>query len=176
MRNSSIPLLTLLAAVSACAARPGRATVPATTQVRYACGELELVRSGDRLYASEAAADGPMIPNALGFRDDAGDHFVSFPTSPTEVEAIEYVLPHDRHADATEKTYDTSRGNARVDWRQTAERRCKVEGGYTDAFTRWAGGDSYDQVASDLALGDRDEAKDLVHEGLVRANKRFYRR
>jgi hypothetical protein len=175
MRNH-VSLFILLAAVSACAARTSTSTLAKPVPRYYSCGDLELVRMGDQLMATEATADSPMLPTGLGFRDDAGDHFVSFPTSPTDVQAIEYLMPHDSHADAIERIYDTSRGTSRVDWQMTRQRNCKAEGGYTDAFTRWVGGDSYDKVATDLSLAGTDEAKDLVHEALVRANKRFYRR
>jgi hypothetical protein len=172
MRNQAL-LIMALAAISACAARPARSTAhPVPT--RYSCGELELLRDGDKLVATEVQTDGPITPTGLGFMDEAGDHFVSFPTSPTEIVAVEYVIPHDHRADAIERIYDTSRGISRIDWKMTQQRSCKVRGGYTDAFTRWVGGDSYDKVASDLALGDDGDARDLVHEALVRANRRYY--
>lgn len=173
MRNQLI-LIAVLAAVSACAARPASSTFQSKLN-RYTCVETELIREGDKLTISEAMADGPMTTTNLGFTDDAGAHYVSFPTSPTDVMAVEYVIPHDHRADAIQRVYDTSRGTSRVDWKLTRQRGCRVDGGYTDAFTRWAAGDSYDQVASDLALDDGSEARELVHKALRRANRRYYR-
>jgi len=120
-------------------------------------------------------AAGPLAPTTLSYRDDAGDHFVSLPTAVTDVEAIEYVLPHDPRADAVEKLYDTSKGRATADWRLTRRRVCRVEGGYSDAFTRWTNGSSLDDITTQLSLSDRDTARAYVHHALRDYNRRYQR-
>lgn len=145
------------------------------TPARYTCeGDVELIRNGERLLASEAAADGPMVPKPLGWRDGAGDHFVTFPSSTADVEVVEYVVPADHRSDAIERTYDASRGIARVDWRMTRQRSCRAEGGYTDAITRFVGGSSYTEIKTQLSLQSESEARNLIHAALIKANKRFY--
>ena len=171
MRN--IVLLVLLGiTASACATRAPKSTLATTG--RYACGDLQIVRDGEQLTASTTPAEGPLEPTTLSWRDDQGDHFVSFPSAVTDVEAIEYVLPHDPRADAVEKLYDTSKGRSTADWRLTRRRVCRVDGGYTDAFTRWMNGSSLDDITTQLALGDRSKARDLVHRALVDYNRRYY--
>src|SRR5688572_30122081 len=97
MRNIALLVVIGLGA-SACATQAPRSTLGLSG--RYACGDLEIVRDGERLTPSETKAAGPLPPTTLSWRDDQGDHFVSFPTAVTDVEAVEYVLPHDPHADA----------------------------------------------------------------------------
>jgi len=170
MRNLARLFLSVLIA-SGCATRAPRIT---TLSGRYACGDLEVVREGERLTAREVTLDGPLVPTTLGWRDDHGDHFVSFPTAVTDVDAVEYVLPHDPRADAVEKSYDTSKGRSTADWRVTRRRVCRAEGGYSDAFARWMNGSSLDDITTELSLSDRDTARKLVHQALVDYNRRYY--
>lgn len=114
------------------------------------------------------------MPTMLGWRDDHGDHFVSFPDAVTDVDAVEYVLPHDPRADAVEKTYDTSKGQSTADWRMTGRRVCRAEGGYSDAFARWMNGSSLDDIRTELSLSDRATARRFVHQALVDYNRRYY--
>lgn len=158
---------------SACAGRSTTAARP-TVAPHYACGDLDLVRSGEKLVASEDGVDRPAAATSLGFRDDAGEHFVAFPTAPTDFEAVEYIVPSDPHADAIERVYDTSKGTSRVDWRMTRQRTCRSQGGYTDVLMRWMSGSSLAQVASELSLQGSSEARGLIHEALMRANRRYY--
>jgi len=170
MRNRARFILFVVIA-SGCATRAPSST---TLSGRYACGDLEVVRDGERLTSREASIEGALVPTTMSWRDDHGDHFVSFPTAVTDVDAVEYVLPHDPRADAVEKSYDTSKGRSTADWRLTRRRVCRAEGGYNDAFTRWMNGSSLDDIMTELALSDRDTARKLVHQALVDYNRRYY--
>ena len=172
MRNIGLLLLIGLG-VSACASRAPKSTLALSG--RYACGDVQLVRDGERLTQSATSAEGPVAPTTMSWRDDQGDHFVGFPTAVTDVEAVEYVLPHDQRADAIEKLYDTSKGRSTADWRVTRRRVCKADGGYSDAFSRWVAGSSLDDITTQLSLSDRDTARRLVHRALSDYNRRYYR-
>ena len=172
MRNI---LFSLLLAATACAARP-----PATTlQTTYVCSDAEIVRGGDHLGIRELTAS--IAPSAItelprrGWRDGSGDHFVAWPVSPVEREAIEYVVPSDPREDATRLVYDTSSGRARADWRLVGQHACTARGGYSDALAHFSRGESFDRIARELALGDARDARHLVHDALVSLNRRFYR-
>jgi hypothetical protein len=121
-----------------------------------------------------AGAAAPGSASQLGWRDDAGDHFVNWPHSPTEVEAVEFVAPSDPRADAMMKTYDTSKGMSTTDWRMTKTEVCRAEGGYNDALTRWMDGSSIDEVAVSLAT-DKEQARSLVNHALTALQKRYLR-
>ena len=43
------------------------------------------------------------------------------------------------------------------------------------ALECFANGESYDQIAVKLRLGDRDAARAAVHDGMMAASKRYYR-
>lgn len=171
-------LFLAIAFAAACASHPQRPTTP----VRYACGDTTLVRAGTRLTVDArtiAASQGPIEtprlgPAQLGWSDDDGDHFVTWPRATTDVEAVEYVVPHDSRRDAVEKRYDASAGYSSTDWRLLDQRVCRAEGGYSDVLARWMNGDSLDKVARDLDLGDRSAARTLVRKALVQLNRRFY--
>jgi hypothetical protein len=165
-------VLLVVVGLSACASRAPKSTLALTG--RYACGDLQIERAGERLTAMTVTAEGPLEPTTLSWRDEHGDHFVRFPTAVTDVEAIEYVLPHDPRADAVEKLYDTSKGRSASDWRLTRRRVCRADGGYTDAFARWSNGSSLDDITSQLSLADRAAARALVHRALVDYNRRYY--
>jgi len=158
-------VLVLLLAASACASSAPQSTLP----VRYACGSTAVVRTGAKLVVD---ADMPN-PAQLGWSDDDGDHFVTWPAVTTDVEAIEYVMPHDARKDAVERRYDARPGYSVSDWRLLDKRVCRAEGGYTDALARWMNGDSLDKVARDLSLDDRRHARRLVHKALATLQKQY---
>lgn len=169
MRHLAL-LLSGLVLVSAAACAAQQVPRP-TTSPRYACGDVEVVRAGETVRASSPRA---ITRSPLGWHDDDGDHFVAFPSSPTDVEAIEYVLPADPYADAIMRVHDASQGRSRVDWRMTSQRVCRAEGGYNDVLLRWASGSSFDQVASELSLKGGSHARAMVHQALLSMNKRYY--
>lgn len=160
-------IILLLLAAGACA---GRAPHPGpSTRFVYACDGHEIEHAGDRVL------DGHDPALTVAWRDREGEHYVAWPSSATSTDAVEYVLPPDHRLDAIERVYDASRGRARVDWRLRHERRCTARGGYNDALRRFAGGQSFDQVARELALADRGEARELVHRAMLALQKRYYR-
>lgn len=170
MRKTTI---LLLATLSACAAQQRRTNV-LEAKGRYECGDVVLHRDGERLTASVDAHRGSLTPTPLSWSDDDGDHFVSFPNAVTDVETVEYLLPHDPRADAIERRFDTSKGSSTADWRLTQQRSCRACGGYSDAFARWASGSSLDDITASLSLESRAEARALVHRALLSFNKRYY--
>lgn len=171
MRNL---LLVSLLGATACGARAPRVTLP----VEYTCGDSSIVRRDDRLDVREPSATTAGLRSGaarLGWRDDAGEHFVTWPMSPTDIDAIEFVVPADPRLDATMRVYDTSTGNSTADWRLVRRDVCTARGGYNDALARYLRGESYDQVAAELQLGDRDEARDLVHRGMLALQRKYFR-
>ncbi|MBA3397938.1 MAG: hypothetical protein H0T89_35265 [Deltaproteobacteria bacterium] len=160
-------ILAIILGASACASRAPRSTLP----VRYTCGDTAVVRTGSKL----AVDAGEVGVASLGWQDDHGDHFVTWPRVPTDGEAVEYVIPSDHRMDAIEKLYDATHGYSSSDWRLVRKRVCRAEGGYSDALTRWMGGATLDQVAKDLALRDRDDARRLVRKALVSLQKQYLR-
>ncbi len=177
MTNRFILLAIVFA--SACASHPQRTTTP----VRYACGDTFVLRTGERLTVdarTAAASAGPvdtqrLNPAQLGWSDDDGDHFVTWPHATTDVEAVEYVVPHDEREDAVEKRYDASAGYSSSDWRLLDKRVCRAEGGYNDALARWMDGDSLEEVARALDLSDRDAARQLVRRALAQLQKQYFK-
>ncbi len=167
MTKRLLILATILGA-SACATRAPRSTMP----VRYTCGDTAVVRTGTKLAVDVGEVVGVA---SLGWHDDHGDHFVTWPRDPTDGDSVEYVIPSDPRMDATEKLYDASHGYSSSDWRLVRKRVCRAEGGYSDALTRWMSGATLDQVAKDLALRDRHDARRLVHKALVSLQKQYLR-
>ena len=165
---------------TACASSSHRTT---TTPVRYACGDTVVVRAGERLMvdvrtaaASAGGIDTQRLgPASLGWTDDDADHFVTWPHATTDVEAIEYVVPHDTRKDAVEKRYDASAGYSSSDWRLLDKRVCRAEGGYNDALQRWMGGASLEEVARELDLEDRSAARQLVRKALAQLQKQYFK-
>ena len=157
-------ILALAVAASACASRPLRPTSP----VRYACGETTITRAGDALIVRGAAT-------TRGWTDREADHFVVWPHATTDVEAVEYVVPHDARKDAIVKRYDASAGYASSDWRLLEQRVCRAHGGYNDVLARWMNGESLDKVAADLDLGDRTAARTFVRKALTQLQKQYQR-
>lgn len=159
-------LFLVIAGATACAARAPRSTTP----VEYACGNVDLVRRGPTL----SLAHGDPRPAHLGWRDGDGDHFVTWPLSPVGVEAIDIVVPTDPRQDAVRRVYDTSMGTSTADWRLVARQVCPARGGYSEVLAHYMRGDSLDQLATELALGDRDHARELVHRAMVSLERRYY--
>ncbi len=169
MREQAL-LVLMVSGAAACAGRPAATTLthgPAMTST-YACNSQLVKREAGNVFA---ATDGRL---AMAFQDDAGDHFVALPETPTSTRAVEYVMPNDHRANAVERIYDTSRGQSRADWRIVDENVCVVKGGYTDAFSMFASGSSMDDIANRLGLENRIEARRLIQEGLraAQANMR----
>jgi hypothetical protein len=163
MRNL---LLVFLVGATACAARAPRSTFNAT----YTCGAASITREGGVVRATGELR----ATSRLSWRDDAGDHYVTWPLSPTDKQATEYIIPVDPKADATERVYDTTRGSSTADWRLVTKQVCTVEGGYNDALARYMRGESIDDLARDLAM-DRDEARGLVQHALMALQHRYWR-
>ncbi len=138
-----------------------------TTQ--YSCGESTIVRDRDVVRTGDAR-----IVSRLSWQDEAGDHYVNWPLSPTDKEATEYVVPADPKADATERQYDTSRGSSTADWKLVSRQVCTARGGYNDALARWMKGESIDDVARELSM-DRDEARGMVRRALTSLQTRYWR-
>ncbi len=163
-------LVLLVSGAAACAGR----TAPTTTlnnqtmTSTYACESHLVKREAGKVFAG---SDSRL---AMAFQDDAGDHFVALPESPTATRAVEYVMPDDQRADAIERVYDTTKGSSRADWRVVDENVCVAKGGYTDAFSRFASGSTMDDVANALGLEDRIEARKMIKEGLRTASVRFH--
>jgi hypothetical protein len=159
-------LLVVVAGAAACA---GRAPVPTTlAATTYSCGDREIRHASDQVRTAESAL-------GIGWRDGEGRHYVAWPTSATSREAREYVIPADSKMDAVERVYDTSRGTSRVDWRMIQQSTCTANGGYSDALARFASGKSFDQVARELGMTDKTEARELVHQALLSVQKRYYK-
>lgn len=131
----------------------------------YACDSHVVKREAGKVFAG---SDSRL---AMAFQDDAADHFVAFPESPTATRAVEYVMPHDQHANAIQRVYDTTRGSSRADWRVVDENVCVAKGGYTDAFSMFESGESMDDIASALGLESRVEARKLIQEGMRAAKE-----
>ncbi|MBA2539273.1 MAG: hypothetical protein H0V17_06545 [Deltaproteobacteria bacterium] len=170
MREQLLLVSLVVAGAAACAGRPVSTTLnQASMTSQYACDSHVVTREAGKVFASNDTR------LALAFQDDAGDHFVTTPESPTAMHAIEYVMPSDARADAIERVYDTSKGNSRADWRVVDENVCVVRGGYTDAFGRFAAGSTMDAIAKDFGLGNRIEARKLIKEGMRATQVRFHR-
>jgi hypothetical protein len=130
----------------------------------YACADTAIARNGDAIAGTR-----------LGWHDDEGDHFVAWPLSPIDVDAVEIVVPNDPRMDAVRRVYDTSKGSSKADWRLVRRQVCTAKGGYSDLLARYLRGESLDQLAHELALGDRDDARDAVHEAMLTLQRRYFR-
>jgi len=137
----------------------------------YACGDAQVVRTGNQL---SVRGDDSLQPASLGWHDDAGDHFVTWPVSPTDVEAIEFVVPTDGASDASRRVYDTSKGVSTADWRLTHKQTCTAKGGYSDALALYMRSENIDALAQELGT-DRDEARRRVRTALTSLQKRYWR-
>ena len=148
-------LLLLVVGASACAARASHPTL--ATRTTYTCAGRPLALDGAR----------------VGWHDEAGDHYVAWPVSPTDIEAVEVVVPSDPRQDAVRMVYDTSKGSSRADWKLLEREMCTVKAGYSDVVARYLRGESIDQLATELAL-DREDAKAAVRTGMLALEKRYY--
>ena len=174
MRNLLI-IASLFATAAGCAVRQPISTIPR----EYACGEVALVPHGTQLEIRDRVASlaGSASNGArLGWHDDAGDHYVAWPVAPGDLETTEYVVPRDPARDASERTYDTTTGTQRADWRLLHAETCTVRGGYSDVVIRFVKGASYEDLARDLGLGDRAAARDLVHGRMNEMQVSYYRK
>ena len=163
MRNI---LLVLVVGATACAARAVEVpTIP--VQAHYSCDNTGIERLGNTIQLASGRS------SKLGWQDSDGDHFVAWP-APTDVETTEYLFPTDRKADAFQRTYDTSQGTSRADWRLVKSDVCKAKGGYSDVLARFLSGESIDDLSRDLSV-NREEARTLVHDALITAQRRYFR-
>lgn len=172
MRN----ILLVVTVFSAACAAP-RAT-QSTLPHEYTCVDGSVVPHGNRLEirAENAALDTAVTLSArLDRRDEAGDHYVSGPRSPVDVSAVEFLVPGDGRSDATRNEYDTSAGTSRADWRLVKSETCTMRGGDSEILAHYIQGESLDDLARDFALGDRDEAREVVHRGMLQLQKRYFR-
>jgi hypothetical protein len=161
-------LLVILVGASACAARaPRQPTVP----VHYACGETAVTRDGVEIRSTAT----PGEISRLSWRDDKGEHFVTWPLSPTDRQATEFVVPSDPRQDAVQHTYDTTFGSSTADWRLTDEKVCTARGGYNDVLARYMRGESIDDLTRDVGLSSRDETRAVLRQALVSLQKKYWR-
>lgn len=160
--------LVILVGAPACAARGShQPTIP----VHYACGDSTVTRNGVEMQSSAT----PGEISRLSWRDDKGEHFVTWPLSPTDRQATEFVVPNDPRQDAVQVTYDTTFGSSTTDWRPIAENVCTARGGYNDVLARYMRGDSIDELTRDIGLSSRDETRAVLRKALVTLQKRYWR-
>ena len=147
-------VLLAVSTLSACAAQTRLAKQP----TGYACEDARLVDDGLHLAVADSHDPGAAAVQ-LGWTDDAGRHYVSWPRAVTDAQSTEYVIPNDRRADAIVRRYDTRPGTAKQDWLLLHTSSCMVEGGYTDALTRFASGATMEDIRRALLLGDVAQAR-----------------
>ena len=164
MRNF---LLVILVGASACAARSSNQP---TLPVHYACGEATVTRDGIEMRSSAT----PGEISRLSWHDDKGEHFVTWPLSPTDRTATEFVVPSDPRQDATQRTYDTTFGSSTADWRLTDKQVCTAQGGYNDLLARYMRGESIDDLTRDVGLSSREETRAVIRKALVSLQKKYW--
>jgi hypothetical protein len=135
----------LAAMAAACAAQPGRDTLPR----RYECEGTTVTTTNHSL-----AVDGKPAPLARRERD--GNIYIF--AAPAE--QVEYRIPEDPHLDAT-----VTRSGA-------PSRLCMSDGGYTDALLRFIRGWSIEDIAHDLGIEEGD-ARERIHTALMLLRCRF---
>ena len=165
MRN--FLLLGLLVGVSACAPRSVRYP---TAPVEYVCGDVTVTRDGAEMRTGSHGEVG-----RLSWRDEQGEHFVAWPISPTDRDAVELIVPSDRRLDAVRITYDTTFGSSTSDWRRVNTTTCTPRGGYNDALARYTRGESIDTLTRDMGLSSREETRAVLRKALVSLQKRYWR-
>ncbi|HSD87365.1 MAG TPA: hypothetical protein VLB44_07615 [Kofleriaceae bacterium] len=158
-------VLFVLLAASACVPQPKRPTTP----TEYACSGFSVIRDGSELKSGDHAVTGK-----LSWTDKAGEHFVSWPATPTDRQAIEFIVPGDPRQDAQQRTYDTTFGSSVSDWRLTGQQVCTAHGGYTDVLARYLKGESVDDLTRSLSLDSRDETRTLLRRAIVSLQHRYY--
>jgi hypothetical protein len=163
--RSHLLVATLATLVVAGCSHSSRPVYP-TTPVQYACGDTTVTRTGESVTVGEDAR------GKLSWHDDAGDHFLFYPGGTSIV--VEVVTPNDPLADASRITYDVSRASSQSEWRQLGRTSCTVEGGYTDVLARYARGTSIDQLAVELNLADRDDARGRLRKAIQSVNHRYW--
>ena len=161
-------LLVILVGASACAAR---STQHPTTPVHYACGESTVIRNGVEMRSNAT----PSEISQMSWRDDHGEHFVTWPLSPTDRAATEFVVPTDPRQDATQHIYDTTFGSSTADWRLVAQQTCTARGGYNDVLARYMRGESIDDLTREVGLTSRDETRAVLRKALVTLQKKYWR-
>jgi hypothetical protein len=159
-------LLLLALATSACVAHPKRPAVP----TEYACSDYSLVRNGAEMKSTTTG-----LISKLSWRDADGEHFVAWPQTPTDRDAIEIVVPVDPMQDATQRNYDTTFGSSTADWRMTHKQVCTARGGYNDILVRYVKGETLDHLAEALSLDSRDDARVLLRMALTNVQRRYLR-
>ncbi|HEY5927110.1 MAG TPA: hypothetical protein VIV11_35725 [Kofleriaceae bacterium] len=161
-------LLVILVGASACAARGSKQP---TMPVHYACGDSAVTRDGVEMRSSAE----PGEISRLSWRDDQGEHFVTWPLSPTDRAATEFVVPNDPRQDAVQHTYDTTFGSSTADWRLLDKQVCTARGGYNDVLARYMRGESIDELTRETGLTSRDETRAVLRKALVSLQKRYWR-
>lgn len=160
--------LMLLALVTA-ACSPVRPKEP-TAPTEYLCAGYSLMRDG----SSEVKSMPGDVVGHLSWRDDSGEHFVAWPATPTDREAVEIVLPNDPRQDAQQRTYDTTFGSSTADWRLKSKQSCTARGGYNDVLTRYIKGESIDDLTHSLALNSNDETRVLIKRAMASLQHRVF--
>jgi hypothetical protein len=168
MLNTKSLLLLACAGLPACVA----ATMPAAkAPAHYTCTDGTFV---DQHSLLSLARDTP-VNVELGWTDKAGRHYVEWPTAVTDKRSVEYVIPADGHADAVVRLYDTSQGTAKQDWLLLKTSSCAPDGGYSDALSRFARGETMDDIRTDLLLADKSQARSLVHDAMINLQRRYFK-
>lgn len=162
MRN----ILLLALVTAACAPQPKRPVSPS----EYVCAGYSVMRNGSELKTSDRG-----IVGRLSWRDSAGEHFVTWPQTPTDRDAIEFVIPTDTMQDAVERTYDTTFGSTTADWRLKSKQVCTARGGYNDVLARYVRGESVAELTQSLSLTNHDETRQLIRKALIAVQRRYYR-
>lgn len=161
-------LLVILVGASACAARTSNQS---TMPTHYVCGDNTVTRSGVEMRSSST----PGEISRLSWRDDKGEHFVTWPLSPTDRTATEFIVPNDPRQDAMQVTYDTAFGSSTTDWRSKEKRVCTARGGYNDVLARYMRGESIDDLTAEVGLSSRDETRAVLRKALVTLQKKYWR-
>ena len=162
MRNV---LFLLVIGASACAARAPQTTLHA----EYTCGDMPITRDG-----SEVRSATPDVLGRLSWRDDAGDHFVAWPASPTDRNAVEFVMPSDPQQDGQAKKYDTTFGASTTDWRLTEKHTCRAKLGYNEVLARYLAGESIEQLAAASGVS-REDTRTQIRKAMVSLQRRYWR-
>jgi hypothetical protein len=158
-------LILLALVTAACTPRPKAPTKP----TEYVCSNYSLMRDGSEVKAT----DGNFV-GRLSWRDDSGEHFVAWPETPTDREAVEIVIPADARQDALHRTYDTTFGSSTADWRLKTKQNCTARDGYSEILTRYIRGESLDQLTASLSLESNDQTKMLLRRAMASVQHRYY--
>jgi hypothetical protein len=156
----------LVVGASACAARSSHTTLP----TEYLCGDVAVTRNGSEVRNGPSGEVG-----RLSWRDDAGEHFVAWPISPTDHDATELIVPSDPHLDAVQHTYDTTFGSSTGDWRLVEKKQCRAKGGPNDMLTRYMMGESIDDLTTSFGVESREETRSMIRKAMVSLQRRYWR-